>query len=85
MLKDENLILRVKKVYSRAINGRVSVDRIPNKNLVNELEIDSILALEILIMIEQEFDIFFEDDDLNSGLVDQISNLTKHINAKIGA
>lgn len=61
------------------IKGIVHVDTIPMENLYDSLEIDSLVALEILVAIEQEFNIEINDEDLNVDLLSSIDTLTQYI------
>lgn len=47
-------------------------------NLVNDLEIDSLLALEVLAVLEQKYNIVLEEEELNNfgtirGIIDVVS------------
>lgn len=52
-------------------------------SLVEKLGINSIDALEILLHIENDFEIEFDDEDLNAELIDSIDVLTKYVVDKL--
>ena len=52
---------------------------IPDNNLFAVMDIDSLLALEILVSIEQKYDIQIPDEDLNVDLLSSLTNLVHYI------
>lgn len=49
------------------------------ESLVNKLSIDSLMGLQLIIKIEQEFEVIIEDDELAIALVDSGSKLKQYI------
>lgn len=56
-----------------------SADMGDGENLVEKLSIDSLMGLQLIIKIEQEFDVIIEDDELAIELVDSITKLQQFI------
>lgn len=50
-----------------------------NTKFVQDLGMNSVDALQLLVMIEVEFSIMIEDEELSSGLVDNMGNLSKFV------
>ncbi|MEU7865575.1 acyl carrier protein [Dactylosporangium sp. NPDC049140] len=76
---------RLRRTIITALNLDCDPDTIPNEGLRNTLGIDSVAAVELLIQVEQEFDIQIDDGDLNLELVDSIDTLTSYVDARVGA
>lgn len=55
---------------------------ISTDDFFSSLGIDSLMALEILVRIEQEFQIEISDDELNIDLLSSIDNLVGYIYGK---
>jgi acyl carrier protein len=55
---------------------------IPDENLFTLLEIDSLAALEVLVCIEQKFNIQIPDEDLNVSLLSSLNNMEQYILSK---
>lgn len=50
-----------------------------NKNIFEEYNLNSILALEILLKIEETFNIEFDDEDLDSKLLNDLCYLAEYV------
>lgn len=74
--------LKVRKVVSNVMNNKVPAENIVGENMIEELGITSIDALEILVNIENEFGIMVDDDDLSQDLIVSIKNLITYIEKK---
>ena len=48
-----------------------------------DLALDSVQTLEILVGLEEEFDFFFDDDDITPQLFDKVRNLVEYIKEKM--
>ena len=80
----DTIFEKVRTIISQGTRGRIRASDIDfNVDLVSEMGIDSIEALELTLMIEEEFSVRVEDDDLNreffrslKGLVDYIHERT---------
>jgi acyl carrier protein len=63
-------------------NG-INVSLSEDFGLIKELSIDSVIAIEILVAIENEFDITIDDADLSLGLLETPRVICDYINKKI--
>ncbi|MGR5979961.1 acyl carrier protein [Bacillus cereus] len=62
----------------------MSPNEIPNdSNLIDYYNIDSIMVLEILLKIEQTFEIEIPDEELSVDLVSTVESLTTYIIEKL--
>lgn len=50
-----------------------------NANLVEELEIDSVVILQLIANIEMKFDITFDDEDLMVDKFETVASLAQYI------
>jgi acyl carrier protein len=67
-------------------NSRVKIeedDIHEDSNLINDFGYDSMLIINLFVELENEFNINFEDDDLNTSLLLEYRNLIKLIESKI--
>ena len=76
------VINKLKEIILRSIKRNDMPDGIDDANMINELGINSIDALEILIWIEDTFNLQIPDEDLNSELLVSINKLADYIVAK---
>ncbi len=53
-------------------------------NLIDTIGLNSVDALELLLMVEEEFEIEIDDDDLNESLVSSVGSMAGYIAEKIG-
>lgn len=75
----------IKENLKKAIKETLKLDpqkELPDENLFASLGIDSLMALELLISIEQAFDIQIEDEDLSVDLLSSIGRLTDYVYEK---
>lgn len=63
----------------QALRLERSPESLPDSNLVHELGIDSINSLELLVWVENEFDIQIQDSDLSVDLVDSLDTLAGYV------
>ncbi|MCL6661634.1 phosphopantetheine-binding protein [Paenibacillus amylolyticus] len=52
------------------------------ENLVSDLQLDSIMILQLIIKIEDEFQITIEDDELTPQLFENVEVLTAFVDTK---
>lgn len=72
----EKMRLIFGEIIGREITGHEMGD---GENLVEKLSIDSLMGLQIIIKIEQEFAVIIEDDEVAIALVDSGSKLQQYI------
>lgn len=73
---------RVKKVIEAVSIGNNDFD--PEVSLLEAGMIDSLTILEIVNGLEEEFDIEFDDDELEIENFESVARIHKLINAKVG-
>ncbi len=82
MQQDERSIVhnRIKKIYEAVLGRLLTGDElVDGESLLDRLLIDSLSSLQIIIKIEQEFNVIIEDDDVAIRLVDSIQLLIDYI------
>ena len=62
----------------------VPVERLQMDTPLNEgdMELDSVQTLEVLVGLEEEFDFFFDDDDITPELFGKVGNLVEYVKMK---
>lgn len=78
MSKDE-IIVKLKEIVIRTMELDKSPQDIIGENLIEEIGFNSVDALEILVLIENTFDIRVPDEDLSSELLTSINNLADYV------
>lgn len=80
-----NIEDRVKKVITERLKLNVNAGEISkNTPLIGKgLGLDSVGVLELVVGLEQEFDIMFDDSEMNIELFENIGSLTNYINEKL--
>ncbi len=74
MEKDFIIEEKVKKIIVSRMKDQSKIDSLTYRTPLLSLGIDSILALSILVEIEEEFDIEIDDSDLNMDKIKDISS-----------
>mgnify|MGYP001119732699 CR=1 FL=1 len=73
--------LHVKEIITKCLElTEISVD--DDDNIIDELSINSIDAIGIFLMVEDEFHIQIDDEDLGVELISSINNLSSYIEKK---
>ena len=73
----DTIIKKLQKIYCNALKTDISDDLFKEgMELVQVLHIDSLIGLQIVVKIEQEFDVMIDDDDF---AISMINSLTKAI------
>ena len=75
----EEVIIKLKEIIIKTMELSVELEQIKGENLVEEIGFNSVDALEILVWVENEFDIRFPDEDLSSGLLISLDNLADYV------
>ncbi len=82
--------MRIEDVIKKSIieenNLDISINDIDdNMQLMGgTLNLDSVVLLELVINLEDEFDFMFEDDELTKEIFDSVASLSRYIKEKIG-
>ncbi len=73
----------IKKIIEEYISTDYSISEINDDvSLKNDLGIDSISIIQILILLEDKFNIYFEEDEIND--LREYGKLVKSISQKLG-
>ena len=75
----EEVIIKLKEIIIKTRELSVELEQIKGENLVEEIGFNSVDALEILVWVENEFDIRFPDEDLSSELLISLDNLADYV------
>ncbi|MFK3979422.1 acyl carrier protein [Micromonospora sp. NPDC050397] len=76
---------RLRKTLVDALRLDRDPATVPDSDLRQKLDIDSIAALELLIWVENEFGIQIDDEDLSVALVDSLETLAAYVDARLAA
>lgn len=79
----EDLKTNLRKIVAKALRLESDPAEIGDMNLISTLGIDSISSMEILIWVEDEFNITIEDEDLSPALVDSLDTLATYVERRI--
>lgn len=79
----ENVEKEIKSIIAD-VSGVDEEEITPDSNLANDLEIDSIRAIEIVVAIEKKYKVSIRDEDIpNINTPRQIVELTKELLTKV--
>lgn len=71
---------KMRLIFCDVLGREITNDEMGDgENLVGKLSIDSLMGLQLIIKIEQEFEVIIEDDELAIALVDSGSKLQQYI------
>lgn len=76
---------RLREIVVRALRLSKRPDEIRGVDLIAEMGVTSIDALEILINVEMEFDIEVADSDLSQGLVASLEQLAIYVEQRLAS
>lgn len=74
---------RIKEIIVNTLDLDVNIKDFPDENVIELYGINSVDTLEILLNIEEEYDMQVDDEDLNIELVNSINNLADYVEAKL--
>lgn len=75
--------LKIKEIIIRILNLEIEPEELMEVNLIESYGINSVDALEILIHVENEFEIMVDEDDLNADLINSVSTLCAYVENRI--
>lgn len=81
MVKSEFLYI-LKNIFEEELSTSVTMDDLQKNNLLEQLKIDSLEALNLIISIEKTFSIEIEDDDLALKMINCPDVLFNFINSR---
>lgn len=76
------IINKLAEIFTQVLGTELRPEEFPRDKIIEELQLNSVDALEILIHVENIFDIEIDDDDLNSELVNSLYTLEQYIQKK---
>ena len=83
----QDIQTRLQHIYAETLkSSHATHHHIENNlenNLVDQLGIDSIVALELITRVEEEFGIIVDDDDVSLALVDSYATLSSYVSDKL--
>ena len=78
----EVVLEQLKSIITKTLELE-SVEQIKSDNLVEDLQLNSIDAMEILVWIENEYEIIFDDDEINVELMSSLNGLVEKVISKV--
>lgn len=84
MISKKEILEKIKDILKDEIMVQVSKKEITdNASLVKDIGLDSIQILELIIALENEFNIRIDDEDLNYEIFSCVKSLTDYIAKKV--
>ena len=84
-MADKNIIQKLKEIIIQSMELECTPEEIKGDDLIAELGINSVDALEILVWVENTFGILIDDDDLNSQILSSLDTLGSYVEKKLEA
>lgn len=82
-MKREEIYKKIRDIMQATFRGNINIDSIDeHTNLIEEVGLNSIVGIEILVRIENEFDIEIDDDDLSVELLTSLDTIAAYIESK---
>ena len=76
----EQVELQIKKIFIEHLQEEISTDSLSvDENFLDKYGFNSIDALELLLKVEQAFDVQIPDDDLSADLIQTVESLSHYI------
>lgn len=75
------ILIKLKKLLIEVAELDITIEEMDenDKNLFDNYKFDSILALEFLLRVEEQFDIEIDDEDLDSKLINDLNYLAEYV------
>lgn len=73
--------LKIKSLLEKKV--KIPYEYRSNLNLINDLAIDSVEMLELIIELEDSFDVVFDDAELDINIISCLDKLTQLIESKL--
>lgn len=77
------IVDKLAEIFTEVLDTPVPPAEFPREKIIEQLQLNSVDALEILIHVENIFDIEIDDDDLNSELVNSLFTLEEYVQRKL--
>lgn len=82
-MQREEIMLKIREIIKDNLKLDCDPKEIKGTDLIAELGINSVDALEILVWVETVFDITIDDDDLNIDIMETLDHLADYIERKM--
>jgi len=69
----------LKEIFIESLELNKKKEEIDGSDLITELSINSVDALEILVRVENKYDIIIPDEDLNASLISTLDGFAQYI------
>lgn len=79
IMNRNEVIAKLKEIIISTMELDMTPEELKGDNLVDEIGFNSVDALEILVWVENTFDMRFPDEDLSSELLTTLDNLADYI------
>lgn len=78
----DDLDTRLRTIIASTLDRNIDPEKVTGNNLIDDLGISSVDALEVLIRIESAFGIMIADEDLSQDLVNSFDKLSAYVRGK---
>lgn len=76
----KDILGKIASIFSEVLSREVSVNEFDsNFGLLESLHMDSLIALQIIVKIEQQFGVVIEDDDKALEMLNHIDQIVEYI------
>lgn len=84
---EESVEDRIKRVIVRSLSLDIRPEEIGDEEQLFEgsLSLDSEATIQIIVGLEEEFDIEFEDEDLRPELFDSVRAMARHVRSALSS
>lgn len=77
------IVDKLAEVFTQALDTDLTPEKFPREGIIERFQLNSVDALQILINVENEFNIEIDDDDLNSELINSLYVLEEYVQKKL--
>lgn len=81
-MSDHTIKERIKNLFISVLDLEIKSSELSSDGLITKYGLNSVDALELLMNIENEFDVEIDEEDLTSELVDSIDHLVEYVKAR---
>ncbi len=83
-MQTEDIIVRIRDIFSATFKEEeISFEDVDlDTDLIQKFGIDSLVGIEILVRLENEFDIQIDDDDLSAEMIRTMSTIIDYVSKK---
>ncbi len=81
-MEKEQIKQELKEIILKSLGLKNDPSTVKGENLIDELHINSVDALEVLIWVENHFHIEIPDEDLSAELISSLDTFSEYVLAK---